>query len=90
MSGRALAPLLRRRWSCEVWPIPSTTLLTEFEEFHRPGKEYFWISFSRSGESPEGVALLEQALGRHLRVNRAGRARNMIGIGVANRHLRAP
>ena len=56
-TGRALAPLLRRRWSCEVWPIPSTTLLTEFEEFHRPGKEYLWVSFSRSGESPEGVAL---------------------------------
>jgi len=64
-TGRALAPLLRRRWSCEVWPIPSTTLLTEFEEFHRPGKEYLWISFSRSGESPEGVALLEQALDGH-------------------------
>jgi tagatose-6-phosphate ketose/aldose isomerase len=64
-TGRALAPLLRRRWSCEVWPIPSTTLLTEFEEFHLPGKEYLWISFSRSGESPEGVALLEQALDRH-------------------------
>lgn len=64
-TGRALAPLLRRRWSCEVWSIPSTTLLTEFEDFHRPGKEYLWISFSRSGESPEGVALLEQALDRH-------------------------
>ena len=64
-AGRALAPLLRRRWSCEVWAIPSTTLLTEFEEFHRPGKEYLWISFSRSGESPEGVALLEQAFDRH-------------------------
>jgi len=64
-TGRALAPLLRRRWSCEVWPIASTTLLTEFEEFHRPGKEYLWISISRSGESPEGVALLEQALARH-------------------------
>jgi tagatose-6-phosphate ketose/aldose isomerase len=64
-TGRALAPLLRRRWSCEVWPIPSTTLLTEFEEFHRPAKEYLWISFSRSGESPEGVALLQQALDRH-------------------------
>jgi tagatose-6-phosphate ketose/aldose isomerase len=37
-------------------------LLTEFDEFHRPGREYFWISFSRSGESPEGVALLERAL----------------------------
>jgi len=64
-AGRALAPLLRRRWSCEVWAIPSTTLLTEFEGFHRPGKEYFWISFSRSGDSPEGVALLERALDRH-------------------------
>jgi D-galactosamine 6-phosphate deaminase/isomerase len=64
-TGRALAPLLRRRWGCDVWPIPSTTLLTDFEEFHRPGREYLWISFSRSGESPEGVALLEQALDRH-------------------------
>jgi len=64
-TGRALSPLLRRRWGCDVWPIPSTTLLTEFEEFHRPGREYLWISFSRSGESPEGVALLEQALDRH-------------------------
>jgi tagatose-6-phosphate ketose/aldose isomerase len=64
-TGRALVSLLRQRWSCEVWPVASTTLLTEFEEFHRPGKEYFWISFSRSGESPEGVALLERALARH-------------------------
>ncbi len=64
-TGRSLAPLLRRRWSCEVWPLPSTTLLTEFEDFHRPGREYLWISFSRSGQSPEGVALLERALERH-------------------------
>ena len=64
-SGRTLAPLLRRRWSCDVWPVPSTTMLTEFEEFHRPGREYLWISFSRSGQSPEGVALLERALDRH-------------------------
>jgi tagatose-6-phosphate ketose/aldose isomerase len=48
-----------------VWPIPSTTLLTEFEEYHQPGREFLWISFSRSGESPEGVALLERALERH-------------------------
>ena len=64
-TGRVLAPLLRRRWSCDVWAIPSTTMLTEFEEYHRPGREYLWISFSRSGESPEGVALLERALDRH-------------------------
>jgi tagatose-6-phosphate ketose/aldose isomerase len=64
-TGRALAPLLRRRWNCDAWALPSTTLLTEFEEFHAPGRDYLWISFSRSGESPEGVALLERALGRH-------------------------
>lgn len=64
-TGRALAPLLRRRWGCDVWAIPSTTMLTDLEEFHHPGREYLWISFSRSGESPEGVALLEQALGRY-------------------------
>ena len=68
-TGRALAPLLRRRWGCDVWPIPSTTLLTEFEEFHRQGREYLWISFSRSGESPEGVALLERALGRYREIH---------------------
>ncbi|HUA15336.1 MAG TPA: tagatose-6-phosphate ketose isomerase [Verrucomicrobiae bacterium] len=63
-TGRALAPLLRRRWGCDVWPIPSTTMLTDFEDFHRAGREYLWISFSRSGDSPEGVALLERALDR--------------------------
>jgi tagatose-6-phosphate ketose/aldose isomerase len=63
-TGRALAPLLRRRWNCDVWPVPSTTLLTDFEEFHAAGKEYLWISFSRSGDSPESVAVLERALER--------------------------
>jgi tagatose-6-phosphate ketose/aldose isomerase len=63
--GRALAPLLRRRWGAEVWPVPSTTLLADFEEFHRRDRDYLWLSFSRSGQSPEGVALLEQALEKH-------------------------
>jgi tagatose-6-phosphate ketose/aldose isomerase len=63
--GRALAPLLRERWRCEVWAVPSTTLLTDFDEFHLTGREYLWISFSRSGDSPEGVALLERALEKH-------------------------
>ncbi len=64
-TGRALAPLLRRRWGCETWAVPSTTLLTDFDDFHVSGKEYLWISFSRSGDSPEGVALLERALERN-------------------------
>ena len=66
--GRALAPLLRRRWGAEVWPVPSTTLLADFEEFHRRDRDYLWISFSRSGQSPEGVALLKQALQQHRNV----------------------
>ena len=61
-TGRALAPLLRRSWGCDVWPVPSTTLLTDFDDFHLAGRDYLWISFSRSGDSPEGVALLERAL----------------------------
>jgi tagatose-6-phosphate ketose/aldose isomerase len=64
-TGRALAPLVRRRWQCDACAIPSTTLLTDFEDFHRAGREYLWISFSRSGDSPEGVALLERALDKH-------------------------
>lgn len=64
-AGRALAPLLQRQWRCNACAIPSTTLLTDFDDMHRAGREYLWISFSRSGDSPEGVALLERALGRH-------------------------
>jgi tagatose-6-phosphate ketose/aldose isomerase len=60
--GRALAPLLRRRWRCDVWALPSTTLLTDFDDYHLPGHKYLWISFSRSGDSPEGVAVLQRAL----------------------------
>lgn len=63
--GRALVPLLRRRWGGEVWAVPSTTLLTDFEEFHRLDRNHLWVSFSRSGDSPEGVALLQRALEQH-------------------------
>jgi tagatose-6-phosphate ketose/aldose isomerase len=66
--GRALAPLLRRRWGGEVWAVASTTLLTEFDQYHRPNQKYLWISFSRSGDSPEGVALLERAINQHPQV----------------------
>ena len=61
-SGRALAPLLRDRWNCDAWAVPSTTLLTDLDHFHSAGREYLWISFSRSGQSPEGVAVLQRAL----------------------------
>ncbi len=59
--GRALAGLLRRQWRCQVSAIPSTTLLLEMDGFILPRREYLWISFSRSGDSSEGVAVLERA-----------------------------
>ena len=63
--GRSLAQLLRRLWKCEVMAVPSTDLLTHSEEWLVPGRPYLWISFSRSGESPEGVAVVERAWKSH-------------------------
>jgi tagatose-6-phosphate ketose/aldose isomerase len=65
--GRAISRILRKRWSCDVSAIPSTDLLTNLDEFLLPGKRYLLISFSRSGESSEGVAVLEQTLERYPR-----------------------
>lgn len=67
--GRSLVTLLRRNWECEVCAIPSTELLTCLEESLVTGKSYLWISFSRSGDSSEGVALLELALADHPQIN---------------------
>jgi tagatose-6-phosphate ketose/aldose isomerase len=63
--GRSLTQLLRRHWRCEVLAVPSTDLLTNLEDWLVPGRAYLWISFSRSGESPEGVAVLQRALETH-------------------------
>jgi tagatose-6-phosphate ketose/aldose isomerase len=63
--GRSLVHLLRRLWKCEVIAIPSTSLLTHGEQWLIPGQRYVWISFSRSGDSPEGVSVIEKALGSH-------------------------
>ena len=60
--GRALTSLLRARWQCDAWAVPSTDLLTNLESLIMPGRNYLWISFSRSGDSPEGVAVLEKTL----------------------------
>jgi tagatose-6-phosphate ketose/aldose isomerase len=78
--GHSIANLLRRRWGCDVSAIASTDLLTNRDDLVIADRDYLWISFSRSGDSPEGVAVLEQALAssprvRHLIVscNRSGR-----------------
>jgi tagatose-6-phosphate ketose/aldose isomerase len=60
--GHALELLLRQKWGCEVFAVASTDLLPNLEEYVVPGRRYLWISFSRSGDSPEGVAVLERAL----------------------------
>jgi tagatose-6-phosphate ketose/aldose isomerase len=60
--GRSLAHLLRTGWQCEVIPVASTSLLTDFSDYVLQEQRYLWISFSRSGDSPEGVAVLERAL----------------------------
>jgi D-galactosamine 6-phosphate deaminase/isomerase len=59
--GQSLAYLFRKTWQCDVVAVPSTDLLTHMDELCSPDRKYLWISFSRSGDSPEGVAVLERA-----------------------------
>jgi tagatose-6-phosphate ketose/aldose isomerase len=66
--GRALTPLLHRLWGCEVWAVPSTDLLTNFEDLVFADRPYLWISFSRSGDSSEGLAVLESAIKKYTQV----------------------
>lgn len=63
--ARSLIHVLRRLWKCEVLAIPSTSLVTHSEQLLIPGQKYLWISFSRSGDSPEGVSVIEKALATH-------------------------
>ncbi len=66
--GHSIAHLLRKRWCCDVAAVASTDLLTNRDDLIIPDRDYLWISFSRSGDSPEGVAVLEQALASSPRV----------------------
>ncbi len=63
--GRCLYYLLRRAWQCNVWPVPSTDLLMDFGDLVASSRPGLWISFSRSGDSPEGAALIELALEKY-------------------------
>jgi tagatose-6-phosphate ketose/aldose isomerase len=60
--GRCICGLLRECWDCDVEATPSTSVLSSFSEFLVPERPRIWISISRSGNSPEGVAVLERAL----------------------------
>jgi tagatose-6-phosphate ketose/aldose isomerase len=67
--GRCLHHLLRQQWQCEVVPVSSTDLLVNFSDYLIEERPYLWISFSRSGDSPEGVAVLERALAENPRIS---------------------
>ena len=60
--GHSVTNLLRRHWNCEVFVIASTDMLTNRDDLVLADRDYLWIHFSRSGDSPEGAAVLEQAL----------------------------
>jgi tagatose-6-phosphate ketose/aldose isomerase len=86
--GHSLAYLFRKAWLCEVAAVPSTDLLTHMDEICTPDRKYLWISFSRSGDSPEGVAVLERAYKRrpdiyHLVISCNANGR-MIRVGAGN------
>lgn len=66
--GRALTYLLRRMWGCEVWTVPSTDLLINLEDLVFSEHKYLWISFSRSGDSSEGLAVIEAAIEKYPQV----------------------
>ncbi len=67
--GRALTSVLRQKWQCDVIAIPSTDLIAGIESYVLPDRNYLWISFSRSGDSSEGVGVLEKALQRYPQIS---------------------
>lgn len=88
--GRALALLLREKWGCEVSACASTDLLTNLSSYIVSGRKYLWISFSRSGDSPEAVAILKQAIDQYPEISHLVLTCNahaqMIDVAAAARH----
>lgn len=86
--GRALQGLLQTQWGCSVRSIPSTDLLISLPDVLLPERPYVLISFSRSGDSSEGVAVLSLALElfpqqiRHIVItcNQGGAMAHMPGV----------
>jgi tagatose-6-phosphate ketose/aldose isomerase len=66
--GRSLERLLEQRWRRPVRAVASTELLTGMDEWVRPEESALCISFSRSGDSSEGVAVMEEMMHRFGRV----------------------
>ena len=66
--GKSVGLLIQKQWGCDVRVTPSTDLLTNMEDYVLPERSYLWVSFSRSGDSSEGVAVLNRALERYPKV----------------------
>lgn len=62
--GRSLERLLERRWHTPVRAVASTELLTGMDDWLRADAPALCISFSRSGDSSEGVAAIEEMFRR--------------------------
>jgi tagatose-6-phosphate ketose/aldose isomerase len=66
--GRSVERLLHRRWGAPVHAVASTELLTGMDDWLRTDEPALCISFSRSGDSSEGVAVIEEMRHRFPRV----------------------
>ena len=67
-AGKAVERLLERRRRTPVRAVASTDLLTGMEDWLRPESAALCISISRSGDSSEGVAAIEEMMRRFPRV----------------------
>jgi len=59
--GKSIVHAIRKRLQTDVSVIPSTDILTNATDIFLPETAYLMVSFSRSGESPEGVESIEIA-----------------------------
>jgi tagatose-6-phosphate ketose/aldose isomerase len=62
--GQAVERLLEQRWRAPVRTVASTELLTGMDDWLRAEDAALCISFSRSGDSSEGVAVIEEMMDR--------------------------
>jgi tagatose-6-phosphate ketose/aldose isomerase len=56
--GACVESLFRKAWQCETRMLPTTDLVSHAKDLLVRGRKYFFVSFSRSGMSPEGVAVV--------------------------------
>ena len=53
--GLSVQNLLRSKWSLECSVIPTTDLITHYDSLLLKSKKYTFVSFARSGNSPESL-----------------------------------